>query len=347
MRYGKTPVDPGLALRPNLLKWLDTPRLQFKATNQRAAAAWQRRARKAFADCLGNPPRRVPLRANILEEKKLDGYTRTTFTLDTAPSLRAICWYCVPHDLRETPGPAMIATPGHGMGAKDLLAMTETGTPRPEGLNYQKDYALQVVRLGYPCLVVEPLGFGERRDTALMQDKTAESGCVAGTNLANMLGTTLAAIRINDLRRGLDWLTKRKEVDAGRIGLMGISGGGQMTLWTSALEPRIKVAIVSGYVNTFADSIMAMHHCPCNVVPGLAATLDMSDIAALVAPRPLLIESGTKDAIFPIKATRRAVRAIRNNYDAWDARKRVEHDVFEGEHQWSGRRVEKFLARYL
>jgi dienelactone hydrolase len=347
IKYGKTPLVSGLALRDNLLAWTpDPPSSAFRATTKAAARAWQTRSRRRLAQCLGDMPPRVPLKATTLEQVECDGYTRTTLLLDTAPQLQALCWLCVPHGCARN-SPAMIATPGHGMGAKDLLAMDERGRPRMEGDGYQKDYALQVVRLGMPVLVVEPLGFGERRDALMMQGKSLESGCHVAATMATMLGTTLAAIRVSDLRRALDWFVKQPQVDPKRVGLMGISGGGQMTLWTAALEPRFKVAIVSGYVNRFADSVMGMHHCICNFAPGLARHFDMSDLAAMVAPRPMLVESGTKDDIFPIKASRAAVRTIRQHYGVFDARDRVTHDVFEGEHQWSGRRLKSFLRKWL
>jgi len=73
----------------------------------------------------------------------------------------------------------------------------------------------------------------------------------------------------------------------------------------------------------------------------------MSDLATMIAPRPLLVESGTEDTIFPIKASRAAVRATRTNYAVWNAADRVTHDVFEGTHQWSGKKMPAFLRKWL
>lgn len=350
MKTTTPPMRPGLGIRPNLLRWLPkTPSHAFDVTDRSRCADWQRKARKQFFACLGPFPQRVPLKPRVLERQKLDGYTRTMLTLNTAPGLEALCWLCVPDRPLEGggPRPAMIATPGHGIGARDLLAMDAKGNPRPEGQGYQKDYALQAVRLGYTTLVVEPLGFGERRDTAMMTGKSGESGCQAGFALATMLGTSLAALRINDLCRSLDYLQEVPGVDPERIGLMGISGGGQLTLWTAAVEPRFKAAIVSGYLNRVRDSILGMHHCICNFIPGMAKHFDMTDLAAMIAPRPILIESGTEDPIFPIKATRAAVATVRKHYKVFGAADRVEVDIFKGDHQWSGRKLKPFLAASL
>lgn len=351
---GAQPLHPDLTVRSSLLKWQGTkPRHAFTARNAAEARSWQARARKAFINCLGDepPPSDTPLRVRVLERAELDGYTRTLFTLDTAKNIKALCWLCVPEGVNvkasASPVPAMIATPGHGIGAKDLLALDAKGKPRKEGDGYQKDYALQAVRLGYPTLVIEPMAFGERRDSDHMAGKSNESPCQAGSTVAMMLGTTLARIRMNDIQRGLDYLGTLPGIDAKRVGLMGISGGGQMTLWTAAADPRFKVAIVSGYFNTFRHSVMGMHHCICNFAPGLARDFDMADLAALVAPRAMLTESGTKDPIFPIKATRAALTHTRAIYKTFGAAERIDSDIFVADHQWSGKKLAPFLKKWL
>ena len=359
MKYGNQLVDPALAIRTNLLKWVEKPTLAFTADSPKAAAAWQRKARSTFDNLLGDRPESTPLKPEILETTQLAGYTRETLLLQTAPHIKALCWFCVPDGVSaSSPAPAMIATPGHGMGAKDLLALDKDGNPRAEGDGYQKDYALQAVRLGHPVLVIEPLGFGERRDLDMIKGQTPEQGCHAAFSIALMLGTTLQRIRIHELQRGLDYLQTRPEVTQSQgksqgkskgksatpqAGIMGISGGGQMSLWAAALDPRFKVAAVSGYTNTFTDSVMAMNHCICNFAPGVRKHLEMTDLAALIAPRPILIEGGTEDPIFPIKATRAAIRTTRKHYDVWDASKLVYSDIFKADHQWSGRKLAALL----
>ena len=94
-----------------------------------------------------------------------------------------------------------------------------------------------------------------------------------------------------------------------RVGCMGISGGGTVTLFATALEPRIRAAMVSGYLNTFRDSIGSLAHCIDNYVPGILNWAEMHDVAGLIAPRPLFVESGEKDNIFPIRREHRELQA--------------------------------------
>jgi hypothetical protein len=123
---------------------------------------------------------------------------------------------------------------------------------------------------------------------------------------------------------------------------MGISGGGTATLFAAALEPRIRAAMVSGYLNTFRDSVGSLAHCIDNYVPGILNWAEMADVAGLIAPRPLFAESGEKDNIFPIAASLESFTQVRGIYDVFGAADRVEHEVFPGEHSFWGRRGIRF-----
>jgi hypothetical protein len=75
--------------------------------------------------------------------------------------------------------------------------------------------------------------------------------------------------------------------------------------------------------------------------------LEHEDLGALIAPRPLLIETGIEDYLFPVAAATESVRRTRIVYARGDASERLVHDVFEGEHQWHGTEAMPFLARWL
>ena len=74
---------------------------------------------------------------------------------------------------------------------------------------------------------------------------------------------------------------------------------------------------------------------------------EMSDIAALVAPRPMLVISGSKDEIFPIEATKRAYGDLENTYTVLGQSSNLESDFFEGVHEWSNRKTIPFLKQHL
>jgi len=162
-----------------------------------------------------------------------------------------------------------------------------------------------------------------------------------------LIGETLIGWRVWDVMRTIDYIATRPELDSTRIGCMGISGGGMVTAFSAALEPRIRVALVSGYLNTFRDSVGSLAHCVDNYVPGILNWAEMHDIAGLIAPRPLFVESGEKDNIFPIAASIESFNHVREIYRVFGAADRVEQEAFPDEHSFWGRRGIPFLVRHL
>jgi hypothetical protein len=116
---------------------------------------------------------------------------------------------------------------------------------------------------------------------------------------------------------------------------------------TTCLDERIKACVISGYFSTFKNSILAMHHCACNFVPGLHAFGEMYDLVGLIAPRPLLVEAGDYDPIFPMEAVKRSIVRTNEVYGLFGAGGQVETDYFEGRHQISGNRAYDFLWEKL
>ena len=95
------------------------------------------------------------------------------------------------------------------------------------------------------------------------------------------------------------------------------------------------------------DSIGSIGHCIDNYVPGILNWAEMHDIAGLIAPRPLFVESGEKDNIFPIASSLESFKYVREIYDVFHAGDRVEQEVFPADHQFWGKRGVRFIARYL
>jgi hypothetical protein len=104
---------------------------------------------------------------------------------------------------------------------------------------------------------------------------------------------------------------------------------------------------VSGYFNTFADSILSIHHCIDNYVPGLSGVVEMPDLAGLVAPRPLFVEGGDRDPIFPLHTLQKAITQATEIYSAWGVPGRFGSEVFEGDHQFHGVGAFRFLKAAL
>ena len=105
--------------------------------------------------------------------------------------------------------------------------------------------------------------------------------------------------------------------------------------------------MVSGYFCDWRDSILSIFHCTCNFVPGLLKLGELSDLAGLIAPRPLMIEHGTRDHIFPIARVKAAEVRARRAWKAFGADESLETDYFEGRHRINGDAAYAFLGRHL
>jgi dienelactone hydrolase len=322
-------------------------RLAFSARTRQGAEAWQRQLRERLIDLLGGfPAQRAPLRPVTLETRKFPGYTREKVVFDSRTGVSVLAYVLVPAGARQ-PAPAMICIPGHGRGVDDIVGIDDRGRDRTDKAGYQHDFALQVVEAGLAAVAIEPLGFGCRRDPRNARQGLSRSACQPSAGGALLLGQTMVGWRVWDVMRTLDYIATRQDLDAARVGCMGISGGGTITVFATALEPRLKTALVSGYLNTFRDSVGSLSHCIDNYVPGILNWAEMYDIAGLIAPRPLFVESGEKDNIFPIAASLESVRQVREIYRVFGAEALVEHEVFPDEHAFWGRRGVPFLARHL
>ena len=241
----------------------------------------------------------------------------------------------------------MICVPGHGRGVDDIVGIDDKGRDRTDKVGYQHDFAIQVVEGGMAAVAVEPIAFGCRRDERTKRKSLGTSACQPVAGAALLLGETMVGWRVYDVMRTIDWIETRKELDPARVGLMGISGGGTITTFAAALEPRLKAAMISGYLNTFKSSIVAMSHCIDNYVPGILNWCENYDVASLIAPRPLYVESGERDPIFPIAASKEAFAHVKRVYTALGAADAAQHEVFDGDHLFHGGAGIPFLAKHL
>jgi len=322
-------------------------RLRFEATTRGAAEQWQKALRDKLTELVGGfPADRSPLRPTTLETRAFPGYDREKIVFDSRPGVSVLGYLLRPRE-RRGPSPVVICVPGHGRGVDDIVGIDEQGNDRTDKAGYQHDFAIQIAETGMAAMAIEPMGFGCRRDPINARLGLSRKACEPVAGSALLLGETMIGWRVWDIMRTVDYLATRAELDASRVGCVGISGGGTATLFSAALDQRIRAALVSGYLNTFRDSIGSLAHCIDNYVPGILNWAEMSDIAGLIAPRPLFVESGDKDNIFPIGASVDSANEVRKIYDVFGVRDRCEQEVFAGEHSFWGKRGIPFLAQHL
>lgn len=285
---------------------------------------------------------RPALEPRVLETAACDTYRREKVLFTSRPGLLVIGCFLIPNDLmpgeRRT---AVLCLPGHGAGvASDVGIAGETD-------DYHAHFPLQCVRAGYPTLAIEQISFGERRGESFKAREPGQSSCHGDSMAALMLGETMTGWRVWDAFRALDYLQTRPEVDGDRLVTMGISGGGLTSLFTAALDKRVTACVVSGYLNTFRDSVLSVHHCVDNYVPGLFTLCEMADIAALVAPRPLYAENGETDPIFPLAGFHEAAAATRQTYASEGVSEKFHANIFADGHRFDGTGLWEFLREQV
>ncbi|HZT29049.1 MAG TPA: alpha/beta hydrolase family protein [Bryobacteraceae bacterium] len=321
-------------------------RLTFNARDRHQAEAWQKRLRAKIAELVGGfPSTRVELKSETLEVREFPAYRREKFVFQSKPGLYVLGYLLTPRTL--APHPTMVCVPGHGRGVDDIVGIDDKGRDRADKAGYQHDFAIQAVEHGLAAVAIEPMAFGCRRDPRTRKHGLGASACQPSAGAALLLGQTMIGWRVYDVMRTIDWIETRKELDPRRVGCMGISGGGTCTTFSAALEPRIRVAMVSGYLNTFRDSILSLSHCIDNYVPGILNWAEMYDVAGLIAPRPLFVESGEKDEIFPIQASLASFARVKKVYEVFGAADVVQQETFDGPHSFWGIKGLPFLAKHL
>jgi dienelactone hydrolase len=328
-----------------------TPRaFAFTARTPAEARAWQTRAAAALRETLGFlNQKRVPLRPRVEQTVDRGEYVRRRIVLRTSGASEMPVYLLRPKSASaRSPAPCALALHGHGYGVRDIVGLWEDGSERYTPNGYQKDFGAELAKRGFVVIAPEISCFGERRsDYSHLGPGRTPTTCFNAGTYAQMLGGSIAGFRVWDAMRAVDYLETLKDADASRLGVMGISGGGMLAFFSACLDTRIRAAVISGYFCDWRHSILAINHCLCNFVPGLLKLGELSDLAALSAPRPLLVENGTKDDIFPIEAVKRTVTRARRAWRVFDAADKLQTDYFEGTHQIGGGRAYDFLAENL
>ena len=281
--------------------------------------------------------------------REFPDHTRERVEIRTEPGITMPFFVLIPKNM-QPPFPAVIALPGHRSGGKLAVAGCREIPEIEETIavhNY--DYGLQLVREGNIVFCPDPRGHGERQEPG--EESRLSASCSRINHMALPLGQTLLGMQVWDVHRLIDYIQTRKECRSGSIACVGFSGGGLQCLWAAALDERISAAVISGYMYGSRDSLLDLsNNCSCNYIPRLWGYADMGDIAALIAPRPLCIESGTDD---PLNGHRGLANVypqtavISRAYSLLNKGENFRHAVFSGGHRWHGEESIPWLKSVL
>jgi cephalosporin-C deacetylase-like acetyl esterase len=257
-----------------------------KIRTAEALAERNRFVRGKFVEMIHGYPERNPLRPVVVKVLQRDGYRVENIMFESRPNFFVTGNLYVPTS-GPGPFPAILSPCGH----YPLARM------QPD---YQFVY-LNLVKAGFVVLGYDPIGQGERRH--YWDPRTDETESTLGPvyehsmpgQLLLLLGENLSAYRIWDGMRGIDYLLTRPEVDKEKIGCAGHSGGGTLTLFISALDERVRCAVVNeggtGHrwpVHIAPGAPFGPSDVEQNLFPSALYGADLCDLHVAIAPRPLL-----------------------------------------------------------
>jgi len=309
--------------------------LGFFGSSKEELVLWQSDMRVKLSHILGfDKMKKSQLNPKIVENVRLDGYNRSKVIIQTQPNVFMPMFVLVPDKKRNVP---VIAIHGHSSDGKNGLVGIVNELTEKKIKDYNYTYALDLVKRGYTVFCPDLCGSGERREKKQRKlSSVLESSCNDVNNAALSLGMSILGIMVFDLIRIIDYI---QTLDfGGNIACCGFSGGGLCALWLAAIDERISCAAVSGYFHGLRDTILENNFCGCNFVADLWRFIDICDLGSMIAPRPLLIESGRNDKLNGERGLQNVFEQVSETQKAYDLFQSdsLFHKIFDGGHKWYG-----------
>lgn len=337
--------------------------LAFTGDRFASLAEYKAAGRTAVTTCFGRVPDRVELRPEVVDRQDLGDIIREKVLFSTTPDFRVPAYLHLPKAAIHKPCPAVIDLHSHGgmfLFGKEKVVDLGPGRNHPVMEAYHRDVyggrptATALARRGYVVITIDALMFGERR---LMRDKDLHYGwdranySLETAKLLNdvcrskeatlvkslmLAGFTWPGLVTWDDQRTVDYLLTRPEVDSDRIGCLGVSMGGHRALYLAGMDERIAAACVVGFMSTVRPMIRSHidTHSFVHFVPGLHQFLDMPDVVAMMAPKPLLVQQCRQDGLYPPAGMDESVAKVAAVYRKAGVADRFTGQFFDGGHRF-------------
>jgi len=353
--------DPIVFLREMVKR--HPPRLATpESGTQEEFSAWCEEVRQKARELLGLD-RMLPAPAEVagVEETMEEGITRERFCLQTEPGYWAPV--IVNRPAGTGPFPLVLCLHGHCSNGKEGVSGLLADVPgvKPEDLrkqleHYRDTYAADLARRGYLTISLDNRDFNQAMHP---EPYTYNSYGWHITHIIwqNAFGRSYIGAAVWDALKVFDYAISRKDVDQSRVGCIGFSLGGLLTMYVALMEPRIRAAVISGYFDSYLQRIVdgSGADCLCNYIPGIYAWFDIPDLTAALAPRPVLCNNEAFTSKFGAQSHAERVEQLRTRfakvqrvYDALAVGERCELFTWEAPfHVFSGERAYPWLDQWL
>ncbi len=334
-------------------------RPEFKSRKQ-----WQPRARAKVFELLSYSPAPVAPQAQLIRKTDRGDYLEEYLTFQTTPDLRVPAYVLIPKNAK-LPAPGIVALHSHDgfylWGKEKLVESAADEHPYLTAFKQRrygnKGIAAEMARQGYVVIAIDMFYWGERRMlldndpvayrarprtmaeqeiTAFNQRSSQNEQLVARSLFT--AGVTWPGVVLWDDIRTLDYLASRPEVDKRRLGCVGLSVGGWRSFLLAALDERIKAAVAVGWMTSLGAQIK--QHIVNTIgfsfyINGLYRYFDLPDLAALIAPRAVLVINGSQDRLFALDGVKAAFDKIARCYAKAGVAERQRCSLYDAPHEFN------------
>jgi len=323
---------------------------------------WRKEARAKMLELLHYAPKQCSFDPETVTREDFGEYMQEKIYFNTTPDIRVPAYVLIPKNLKGK-APAIVALHDHGgnyMWGKEKIV--ETHGEHSALKEWRKAYgqraiAGELAKQGYVVIVIDMFYWGERRlllkdDAADWRERPAsmakeriqefnsrssQNEQLVGRSIYSAGFTWPGVIAWDDIRT-VDYLCTRPEVDASRIGAIGLSVGGLRTCYLTALDERIKAGVVVGWMASFRRQLET--HMPhsigyTKVIPGLYAHMDYPDVAAMSAPRALLAINGSQDGLFHLGGVKECLQKLHAVYEKSGAPEKFRGSLYDAPHEFN------------
>jgi len=339
--------------------------MSFTNAQFRSLDDWTATARARVLDLLHYDPPPCDPRAETFERVDCGDYTREKVSFNTTPDVRVPAYVLVPKRASASrPAPAIVALHDHGgfylWGKEKLVAIDGEHAVLTEFR--QRSYggrsiAIELAKRGYIVVVTDMFYWGDRRmllddDAADWRDRPAtitperiQAFNARASQNEQLVGRTLYSAGITwpgvmfwDDIRTVDYLLTRPDVDAKRIGCVGLSVGAVRSAHLAALDDRIKAGVVVCWMTSFPRQLKkhirnTIGHT--KLVPGLYRQMDYPDVASLAMPRPMLYMSGSQDGLFHLDSVKASFATLNACYAKAGVPDHCRTRMYDSPHQFN------------
>jgi dienelactone hydrolase len=335
------PEDYAVQGDPGLMQWVQEQRTVLPHpdfANAEALRTWQMQLRRTLLALFDLSDIALPVK---VRSQKLSStvvthdITRIFLSFESFDGTTIPAYLFIPP--RSGPQPAILVLHGHVKYGKEGITQTAGMVE-----SYQHGAALALARAGYITLTLEFRGFGYLGRRVNTEHRLVAHNAILG-------GSFYKAILSKDIKYALDFLQSLAEVDPERIGITGVSFGGEMAVTYAALDERVKVVVVQGFGGgpgkergVAGRGQKELPHY-CHLIPGFNKYLHQEDLFFLIAPRPLLGVRGEQNA----PGNPRDLELLGQAHASLHASSLFRFDIVPGGHEYFVQPASQFFQQHL